>query len=194
VRVSPGPYLALPLVVHGLLADVPLQDVSAVDLPGGGPGRTLADVRALLGPRERRRVNPVVRLLFGIRHVLGRLLGWDAPTHERPELSYRARLTPDLVSRSIEPSGSMDGPFRILYLLEREGLQEIRNATVHAFLAYALVDAPAGYRLYWAIYVKPISWFTPLYMALIEPFRRFVVYPALLGRLRQAWIQRYLQA
>jgi hypothetical protein len=194
VRVSPGPYLALPLAVHGLLADVPLQDVSAVDLPGGGPGRTLADVRALFGPRERRRVNPVVRLLFGIRHVLGRLFGWDAPAHERPELSYRARLPPDLVSRSIEPSGSMDGPFRVLYLFEREGLQEIRNATVHAFLAYALVEAPAGYRLYWAIYVKPISWFTPIYMALIEPFRRFVVYPALLGRLRQAWRERYLQA
>jgi len=189
VRVSPQQFLALPLEVHGVLADVPLRDVSAVDLPGGGPGRTLTDVRALFGPR--RQVNPVVRWLFGLRHLLGRLFGWDDAAHERPELSYRARLRPELIWRSLEPPGSADGPFRILYLLEREGLQEIRNATVHAFLAYALVDAPAGYRLYWAIYVKPVSWFTPIYMALIEPFRRFVVYPSLLRRLRQAWSERY---
>jgi hypothetical protein len=194
VRVPARSFLALPLEVHAVLADVPLRDVSAVDLPGGGPGRTLADVRALFGARERRQVNPVVRCLFGLRHILGRLFGWDAPVHERPELSYQARLSPALASRSLEPPGSAEGAFRVLYLLEREGLQEIRNATVHAFLAYALVDAPAGYRLYWAIYVKRVSWFTPIYMALIEPFRRFVVYPALLRRVRQAWCARYLQA
>jgi hypothetical protein len=34
----------------------------------------------------------------------------------------------------------------------------------------------------------------PIYMALIEPFRRFIVYPALLRRLRRAWSERYLQA
>jgi hypothetical protein len=28
-------------------------------------------------------------------------------------------------------------------------------------------------------------------MALIEPFRRFLVYPALFARLRRAWIARY---
>ena len=42
MRVAPEVYRRLPLEVHALLADVPLQDVSAVDLPGGGPGRTVA--------------------------------------------------------------------------------------------------------------------------------------------------------
>jgi hypothetical protein len=28
-------------------------------------------------------------------------------------------------------------------------------------------------------------------MALIEPFRRFIVYPAMLGRIRRAWTARY---
>jgi hypothetical protein len=39
--------------------------------------------------------------------------------------------------------------------------------------------------------VKPSSWLTPVYMALIEPFRRFIVYPAMLGRVRRAWTARY---
>ena len=41
------------------------------------------------------------------------------------------------------------------------------------------------------IYVKSTSWLTPIYMALIEPFRRFLVYPAMFARLRRAWIARY---
>jgi len=68
---------------------------------------------------------------------------------------------------------------------------EIRNATVHAFLCTALREGPSGYRLYWAVYVKPTSWLTPLYMMLIEPFRRFIVYPAMLGRVRSAWSALY---
>jgi hypothetical protein len=45
--------------------------------------------------------------------------------------------------------------------------------------------------LYWAVYVKPVSWLTPVYMAVIEPFRRFVVYPAILRQIRRAWVAAY---
>ena len=190
MRVSADEFRRLPLEVHALLTAVPLRDVSAVDLPGGGPGRTVADVRALL-ESGRGRASAPVKLLFWIRHALGRLLGWDRAAHARPELSYRNRLPQDLVARSRMPPGTPDGPFQILYLLEREGLEEIRNATVHAFLAVALTDTAAGYRLYWAVYVAPTSWLTPLYMAVIEPFRRFIVYPSLLRRVRSSWIARY---
>jgi hypothetical protein len=41
------------------------------------------------------------------------------------------------------------------------------------------------------VYVEPTSWLTPVYMALIEPFRRFVVYPSLLGGVTRAWAERY---
>jgi hypothetical protein len=85
----------------------------------------------------------------------------------------------------------MERGFRLLYLVEHESLAEIRNATVHAFLCAALFERPDGYRLYWAVYVKPSSWLTPVYMAVIEPFRRFIVYPAMLGRIRRAWTARY---
>jgi len=182
----------LPLEVHAILEDVPLQDVTAVDLPDGGPGRTLSDVRALIPTGELLSANPLVRALFALRLWLGRVFGWDRPEHDRPQTSYLSRVTPALRARSLVQPGTMEGGFRLLYLLGQESLAEIRNATVHAFLCVALCEHPGGYRLYWAVYVKPASWLTPVYMALIEPFRRFIVYPAMLGRVRRAWTARYL--
>jgi len=58
-----------------------------------------------------------------------------------------------------------------------------------AFSCMALRTQPGGYRLYWAIYVESVSTFTPSYMTLIEPFRRFVVYPAMLREIRASWAQ-----
>ena len=59
------------------------------------------------------------------------------------------------------------------------------SATVHAFLVLAFVERPEGQRLYWAVYVRPVGRFTRWYMALIDPFRRLIVYPALLRQLRR---------
>lgn len=44
VRAGREKYQALKLRAHELLRDVPLYDVSVVDLSGGGDGRTLTDV------------------------------------------------------------------------------------------------------------------------------------------------------
>jgi len=95
------------------------------------------------------------------------------------------------VARSKIVPGTPEGMFITVYQLDREALAEVRNATVHAFLCSVLQPRGDGYRLYWAVYVKPVSWLTPVYMAVIEPFRRFVVYPAILGQIRRAWIAAY---
>jgi hypothetical protein len=81
-----------------------------------------------------------------------------------------------------------------LYVLERESLAEVRNATVHAFLASVLTETPGGYRLYWAVSVHPVSRLTPLSMALIEPFHRCLVYPAIFRRIRRAWEECYTRS
>jgi hypothetical protein len=39
--------------------------------------------------------------------------------------------------------------------------------------------------------VKAVSRLTALYMSLIDPFRRFVVYPALGRHVQQAWLRTY---
>ncbi len=180
----------LDLAVHALLGDVPLHDLNVIDLPGGGPGRTIVDVRALAGEAQTR-ASPIVRFLFWLRFSIGKLFGWDEAAAAHPEESYLARVGDELRRRSSVAPGSAEGLFRLLYVLPRESLAEIRNATVHAILAQALVETDGGYRLYWAIYVKPVSRLTSWYMAAIEPFRRFVVYPSMLRRIREAWNDRY---
>jgi hypothetical protein len=191
MRVPREQFRSLSIEVHDILHDVPLHDVTAVDLPGGGAGCTIADVRALMARENVRAANSIVRGLFALRALLGRLFGWDADMYMHQETLSLHRLSSDITRRSALPPGTLDGPFRVLYVLERESLAEVRNATVHAFLASVLTETPCGYRLYWAVYVQPVSRLTPLYMALIEPFRRCIVYPAIFRRIRRAWEERY---
>ena len=191
MRVPAAEFRALDLEVHAFLADVSLQDVSAIDLPGGGPNRTISDVRPLLSLDGRRTETIPVRILMSIRLRLGRLFGWDRAVHEHAEDSYVKKLSDDQRDRSLAEPGTADGPFRLVYVFPNEVLGEVRNATVHAFSCMTLCRTASGYRFYWAIYVKSVSRFTPVYMALIEPFRRFVVYPAILRRLRASWRASY---
>lgn len=190
-RVEPERFRRLDLHAHALLASVPIHDVWQVDLPGGGSNRTLDDIRRLMREKPLAQVNPVVRSLFALRFRLGSLFGWDSEESSHNSNLLLHSLPQGLRERSMVPPGSSDGPFKVLYVFEREGVNEIRNATVHAFSAMALESIPEGYRLYWAIYVAPESWLTPLYMALIAPFRRFIVYPAILRHLRRAWIAEF---
>jgi hypothetical protein len=191
MRVDPADFKKLELRCHALLGDVPLHDVWAIPLHDGGPGRTMQDFRALMVGDRRPPPNVGVRALFALRWWLGRVFRWDDERHDPPGASYVHRLTEADRLQSQVPPGSRDGRFRVLYVLPNEAVSEIRNATVHGFLALALTHREQGYVVYMAIYVKAISRFTTLYMALIDPFRRFVVYPALGRQVQQAWLRTY---
>ncbi|MFL5487154.1 MAG: DUF2867 domain-containing protein [Gemmatimonadaceae bacterium] len=187
MRASPAGYLALPLRAHDVMHDVPLYDVSTVDLPGGGLGRTVADVRAIEASAKPSRV---ANTLYAVRRIMGRAFGWDR-VQMRPEDSLVSRLTErDRRESEIIP-GTADGPFRVLYQFPGEALSEIRNATVQGYICLALSPIASGYRLYFAVYVRRISWVSRPYLILIEPFRRFILYPAMLRRIRRAWLARY---
>jgi hypothetical protein len=186
MRVSPAEYLRLELRAHELLRGVPLYDVTVVDLPGGGTGRSLADVRRLDRAAAPSRLAGV---LFGLRRWLGRVFGWDR-NPMRAEDSLVPRLSERDRRRSEIAPGTPDGPFLVLYQFPGEALRETRNATVHGWISTALTPTATGYRLYWAVYVLPVSWITRPYLMLIEPFRR-VLYPAMLRRVRRAWVAAY---
>lgn len=79
------------------------------------------------------------------------------------------------------------GPFRVVYRFENEQLLEVINRTAHAAALTALVETANAYRFYFGVYVRNVSRFTPIYMALIDPFRRLVVYPSLLQTVRAKW-------
>ena len=183
---SPSDYLSLQLRAHELLRDVPLYDVSTIDLPGGGAGRTIADIRALDSTAEPSRI---VTLLYNTRRFLGRIFRWDQ-TPIRPEQSLLSRLSEHDRLESMVTPGTLEGSFLVLYQFPGEALSEILNATVHGFLCSALTRTPTGYRLYVAVYVLPVSWITRPYLALIQPFRR-ILYPVLLRRIQRAWIAAY---
>jgi hypothetical protein len=162
-----------------------------IDLAGGGPGRTMRDVDALARPGREDRLPLPARALFALRFAIGRVLRWDGPPRDEAAVSYRQRLTDEDRARSMVPPGTVRGIFRLLYLFADELVAETRNATVHGFLVMALRPRADGYRLYWGIYVKPVGRLTPVYMAAIGPFRRFIVYPALIRRTKAAWARAY---
>ena len=89
--VSPAEYLRLDLRVHELLHDVPLYDVAVVDLPGGGDGRSVADIRTLESAATPSRV---ANAIYGLRHLIGRMFGWD-----RLQMRLEDSLLPRLSER-----------------------------------------------------------------------------------------------
>lgn len=186
MRASADEYLSLPLRVHELLRDVPLHDVSYVDLPGGGNGRTVAEVHALESTAAPSRI---ATFFFSLRFFFGRVFGWDRE-HIREEDSFLKRLSEHDRSNSEIRPGTMDGYFWVLYQLPGELLRETRNKTVHGFICTALVKREKGYRLYWGVYVRRVSWITRPYLFAIEPMR-WILYPTMLRRIRRAWIAAY---
>lgn len=190
MRVDPGEFRARPLRVHALLHDVPLEDVWAIRLPGGGAGRTIQDVWAVFIAAVEA-APAVVKGLFWLRGRIGALFRWD---HRRPAWSaesYVDRLSAADRARSLVAPGTPDGRFRLLYRFEDEQLGELRNATVHAFASLSIRSTSGGYLAYLGVFVQPVHRFTGLYMAAIAPFRRLLVYPAVIRKMQSTWAERY---
>jgi hypothetical protein len=187
--ISPAEFRGLPLRVHALLADVPLHDVWAVDLSAHRGGLTLAE---FLG-RSRRcgihKLPTAASAIMGLRLLLGRIFRLEAEPKDAASTSFETRLTPEDRARSLIAPGTREGLFRVVYRFENEQLLEIHNRTVHGAALSALTERVNGYRFFFAVYVRPTSWITPLYMGLIDPFRKWIIYPALLQSIRRTWDQ-----
>jgi hypothetical protein len=187
-QISVAKFRAVPLRVHTFLAGVPLHDAWAIDLPPAESPVTLAEFNPLEGRRSARLSTPA-RALFRLRFFLGRIFGLEDEPEEAATASFAKRLTPEDRERSLVAPGTSSGPFRVIYCFENESLVELHNRTAHAAALSALVRTADGYRYYFAVYVANASWITPFYMALIDPFRRWFVYPALLKNVRANWLE-----
>jgi Protein of unknown function (DUF2867) len=189
-QVSTQEFERLPLRVHNLLAGVPLHDVWAVDLPRMRSGITLDEFLRAAGGRLFR-PSPGVGALLNIRLFVGRILGWDREPAATVRETFATRLTSADRSTSLAPAGAREGFFRIVYRFENEQLLELINRTAHAAALSALVDTANAYRFYFAVYVRSVGRWTPVYMALIDPFRKLIVYPSLLRSVRTTWNQTF---
>ncbi|HET7107884.1 MAG TPA: DUF2867 domain-containing protein [Candidatus Acidoferrum sp.] len=188
-KISPTEFFAVPFRVHKFLADVPLHDVWAVDLPGFRGGITLAEFLRRSNQGGTNRLPPAARALFSFRFFLGRIFRLEAEPRDAVAASFVNRLTAEDHARSLVAPGTPEGLFHVLYRFENEQLLEIQNRTVHGAALSALVERADGYRFYFAVYVLQNSWITPFYMGLIDPFRKSIIYPALLRSIRAAWDQ-----
>jgi hypothetical protein len=192
-QISTQEFERLPLRVHAFLAGVLLHDVWAIDLPRTRSGITLDEFlrtasACLCAP------SPVVRALLNIRFFVGRIFGWDREPPATAWETFTTRLTIADRSRSLVPAGTPEGLFRVVYRFENEQLLELINRTAHAAALSALVETADGYRFYFGVYVRNVSRFTPVYMALIDPFRKLIVYPLLLRSVRESWTQAFGKA
>jgi uncharacterized protein DUF2867 len=189
-QISTQEFERLPLRIHDFLAGVPLHDVWAIDLPRRRSGITLAEFLRAAGASPFT-PSPVVRALLNIRLFVGRLLGWDREPGASVRETFAARLTTADRSKSLLPAGTREGPFRMVYRFENEQLLELTNRTAHAAALSALVETATAYRFYFGVYVRRVGRLTPVYMALIDPFRKLIVYPSLLRSVRRTWNQTF---
>jgi len=158
-QISTHEFERLPLRVHSLMAGVPLHDVWSVDLPRFRAGVTLDEFL-------RSANNCTLDTCGCLNSSAIRALAPCADAAQHSVLS-----------------------FRVVYRFENEQLIELINRTAHAAALSALVETPTAYRFYFAVYVHKLSLFTPFYMALIDPFRKLIVYPSLLRGIRTGWTQ-----
>lgn len=185
-QVSRDDFEHVPLRVHDFLAGVPLHDVWAVDLPHTRSGVTLNEFLQATKACSCK-VSPSVRGLLKIRFFIGRILGWDREPATDTWESFTQRMTLEDRSKSLVPIGTQQGLFRVVYRFENEQLVEVINRTVHGAALTALVEMQDAYRFYFGVYVAKVSRLTPIYMTLINPFRKLVVYPSLLRTVSADW-------
>jgi hypothetical protein len=187
MRLPDTAHTSRPWRIHELTRDFRLEDVWALQTPGG-PGDFPRLVEAVAAGDPEDGASPVAGALFALRWKIGALLGWDDADDgvgaRVPTL--RDRLPEDLAAAPSGPEFAL--PFSPLYLLDDEFAAEIANKTVHGVMHLSWVpDDSGGYRGQLAVLVKPNGLFGNAYLMAIRPFRHLLVYPALLRRLERQW-------
>jgi hypothetical protein len=185
-----------PWRAHALLAGVPLRTLERIELHGGREGMTIEEISAItgFGVENEIKVGPVTQSLFWLRGLIGRIFGWDEVPELAASLSYLPRLSAEDYSRSLVKPGRASGISRILYQFEYEMLGEIINRTVHCFWLMAVEPTTTGYTLWMAVYVRRINPFTPVYLTLISPLLKWVIYPAFKRSIIRRWADAFPSA
>jgi len=187
--------------IHDLVPDFTLEDVWALPTRGrAGDFQDLLDMAGSFDPSKAESLP--TRFLWNFRDRLG---SWfdlgeistpadgqengELPIPGTEETSLRDRLPSDLRGTADQTFGSL--PFVPLYRTDYEAAAEISNKTVHGVAHLSWVDLGEDrYEGRMAVYVKPRGRFGSAYMALIKPFRYWIVYPALMRQMERAWHSR----
>ncbi|MBW2291253.1 MAG: DUF2867 domain-containing protein [Deltaproteobacteria bacterium] len=203
MRLNPKEHLEYPWLVSTLAADFKLLDVwrYPIEIELGIPlDRFIEFAESSQGELVSK--NGPAGALFRLRAILGKVFRWDdeleTPSEALPipgcrETSLRDRLSDAVRETQTRPSPSSskdraNSGFKLVYRLENESLREISNKTVHALMHLGRVQISATH---WspqmAVYVKTRGILGRGYMALITPFRHYIVYPAIMRAAKRGW-------
>jgi hypothetical protein len=204
-RIPNSAHESRPWRIREIVPDFTLEDVWALPVEGGAEDfPELLKMMGSLSPADSD--SSATRFLWALRDRLGAWFklgriavpagaGADAAKSKLSipgtgETSLTERLPDDLRDTAADPDfGSL--PFTPLYRTDVESAAELSNQTVHGVLHLAWADKGEGrYQGQMAVYVKPRGALGRGYMALIKPFRHWIVYPALMRQLEQAWGRR----
>lgn len=141
--------------------------------------------------------NSVTGRLFKFRALIGKMFRIDKNVNKMPipdskefnltdrmTITEKANHSPEL-DIDIRTDNYLD--FKTVYSFKNETLNEIANASEHALMHYSWIKKDDCYRIQMASYVKHRSKMSPLYIKLIEPFKRKIVYPYLFGEFVRRW-------
>ncbi|GAB3743741.1 hypothetical protein GCM10027598_77240 [Amycolatopsis oliviviridis] len=174
--------------IHEIAGDFDLEDVWALDTPGG-PDDFAKLVKQFSSGAFPDGAPVIVRALWALRWKLGalfRLDDRDSGLDSRVG-SLRNRLPEDLRDTPTGPNEDWL-PFTPLYRLDDEFAAEMANRTMHGVMHIAWIeDEPGRYRGQMAVLVKPNGVFGRAYMGFIKPFRYLFVYPALMRMIAREW-------
>ena len=207
MRIPNAAHESQPWRIRDIVPDFTLEDVWALPARGGAQDfQTLLEIiTSGLADPDNWESRPT-RVLWEVRDRLG---GWfglgrisvpidrggnaaagKLPIPGTDETSLTERLRDDL--RNTAADLHFDSvPFAPLHRTNVEFAAELSNRTVHDVMHLAWVDQGDGcYQGQMAVYVKPRGLLGKVYMALIKPFRYWVVYPAMMREIEQAWNRR----
>jgi hypothetical protein len=205
MRLPNAAHESRPWRIREIAPDFTLEDVWALPVYGGAD-----DFPAVL--EQMVSLDPAgveslpARVLWRARDRLGKWFGLgrisvpvDSSRNGAPgklpipgtsETSLSGRLPDDLRNTTADLDfGSV--PFVPLYRTGHEFAAEVSNQTMHGVMHLAWVEQAEGrYQGQMAVYVKPRGPLGDAYMALIRPFRHWVVYPALMRQIERVWNTR----
>jgi uncharacterized protein DUF2867 len=197
MRLPNAAHESRPWRIREIVPDFTLEDVWALPVHGGAEDfQTLIENTASFDPSKTDSLP--ARVLWDVRDRLGRWFGLGRisastdspgrlPIPGTSETSLKGRLPDDLRDTTADLDFA-SLPFSPLYRTDVEFAAEISNQTVHGVMHLAWVDQGEGrYQGQMAVYVKPRGPLGKGYMALIKPFRHWVVYPALMRQIERAW-------
>lgn len=182
-----------PWRIREIARDFTLEDVWALPTPGDPEDfETLIQLGTSFDPAKTK--SRPTRALWSARDRLGDWFGLgriSVPVENGQNESSLAGRLPDDLRNTADDLHFDSLPFTPLYRTNDEFAAEISNSTMDGVMHLAWVAQAEGrYQAQMAVYVRPHGLFGKGYMALIKPFRYWIVYPALTREIEGAWRKR----